>query len=62
LVVVLHNTFSFLYGYIKVKKIFSAIEVASGQRGNTEKLIAKFNSEENGVVEYQQGEDSEESR
>ncbi|PNF43079.1 ATP-binding cassette sub-family G member 4 [Cryptotermes secundus] len=39
-----------------------AIEVASGQRGNnTDKLIAKFNSEESGPLEYEQNGDNEET-
>jgi len=46
-----------------ILRLFSAIEVASGERGNnTERLIARFNNKFNDTVEHHQDVNSKESR
>jgi hypothetical protein len=59
----LHNSFFLCSKNIWILKLFSAIEVASGERGNnTEKLIAQFNNKFSDTVEHQQDGNSEESK
>jgi hypothetical protein len=44
-------------------KLFSAIEVASGERGNnTEMLVARFSNQISDPLEHQQDGNNEESR
>jgi len=51
------------YKNIRILKLFSGIEVASGEWGSdTERLVARFNNKFSDTVEHQQDGNAEKSR